>query len=82
MTYTTLRLVIPVSSLGIGPFNRLSLSRLKNKIKVQTKDCDKKGSMEKAFIQISLPIRNTKMIAIGFKILSSTTKQKWKEIVL
>ena len=30
-SYTTLRLVTPVSSLGIGPFNRLSLSRLQTK---------------------------------------------------
>lgn len=32
ITYTTLRLEIPASPLGIGPFNLLSLSRLPNHV--------------------------------------------------
>jgi hypothetical protein len=32
VTYTTFRLVIAMSSLGIGPVSRLSLSRLQKKM--------------------------------------------------
>lgn len=37
ITYTTLRLEIPVSSLGTGPVNLLSLSRLPNQILMRKK---------------------------------------------